>query len=281
MANRAQVHPLDKGGEWFADKTCIQCDVARLVAPGLIAEDDGGRSYFTRPPSSPEEERMAWRALLACPSASIGAPKGEHPPEDAFPWEVAPGAWMLGYNSAESFGATAWFVPRAEGNLMIDAPRWSQRVADAIEARGGLAHVLLTHRDDVADYAKYARRFGARVWIHEEERAAARDASDVFDDDVQVAPGVRAIAVPGHTRGSTVFLVDDRLLFTGDSFEWNRETQDLEAFEDYTWYSWAALAESLARLAREARFEWVLPGHGGWGRSSPNRLLALSERMRR
>lgn len=283
MADVRRRHPKDKGGGWFADTTCLACDIARELAPGLIAEDERGLSYFTRPPATPEEELMAWRALLACPSASIGAPAGRKPPRDAFPFEVAPGAFLVGYNARSSFGANAYFVPRPEGSLLVDAPRYVERLAEALEAQGGVAHVLLTHRDDVADYDRYAARFGARVWIHEADADAAPGATDLIRDEVAVARGVRAIPVPGHTEGSVVFLVDDRLLFTGDSLEWSRATQDLEAWRDFTWHSWEEQARSLARLAETARFEHVLPGHGGRGHAPPDamraRLLALVERM--
>jgi glyoxylase-like metal-dependent hydrolase (beta-lactamase superfamily II)/ferredoxin len=277
MADRRRAHPEDRGGAWFADTTCIACDIARLLAPGLIAEDARGLSYFTREPSTEEERRQAWRAMLACPSASIG---GEKPPPDVFPWELTPGVWMLGYNARESFGATSWLLVRPDGNVMVDAPRWAPALAERIAAMGGVAHVFLTHRDDVADYDKYAARFGASVHIHEADRDAAPDAQ-VFSEELDLAPGLGILATPGHTRGSAMLLADGRWLFTGDSLEWNRETQDLEAFEDFTWYSWAEQKRSLARLAERARFEWVFPGHGGWGRADDmtRRLLALVDRM--
>lgn len=284
MADRRQRHPFDRGGGWFVDTTCMDCDVARQLAPGLVEADEDGLSYFARPPATPEEERMAWRALLACPTASIGAPPGARAPADAFPHEVAPGAWLVGYNARHSFGANSYFVPRPGGNLLVDAPRWVERLADELERRGGVAHVLLTHQDDVADYDRYAARFGARVWIHEAERGAAPDATDLLRGDAEVAPGVRALAVPGHTRGSVCYLLDDRLLFTGDTLAWSRERDDLHAFPNQTWYSWRVLADSLEALAERARFEWVLPGHGGRGRAPPDdmrrRLLALVARMR-
>ncbi|HET6405592.1 MAG TPA: MBL fold metallo-hydrolase, partial [Candidatus Thermoplasmatota archaeon] len=247
------------------------------LAPGLIAEDARGLSYFTREPATEEERYQAWRAMLACPSASIG---GAKPPDDVFPWEMTPGVWMLGYNARHSFGATSWLVPRPEGNLMIDAPRWVPRLAERLEAMGGVARILLTHQDDVADYEKYAERLGAEVWIHEDDRGAAPGAR-TFRDEVELQRGVRAIPVPGHTRGSAMFLVDDAWLFTGDSLEWTPE--GLNAFEDFTWYSWSEQKRSLARLAERARFEWVLPGHGAWGQAPADemrrRLLALVERM--
>lgn len=283
MADRRRAHPADRGGGWFVDSTCIDCDVARLLAPNLIGADARGLSHFLRAPSTPEEEAMAWRALLSCPTGSIGAPEGARPPPDVLPLRVAPHAYLLGYNARDSFGASAWFVPRPEGNLLVDAPRFVPRLAEWIESMGGIADVLLTHRDDVADYDRYAERFGARVHIHEEDADAAPRATHVFRDNHEPAPGVRALHVPGHTRGSVCYLVDS-MLFTGDSLYWSRERQDLSAFRGATWYSWEAQTQSLARLADAARFEWILPGHGGWGRAPPDemdrRLRTLVERMR-
>lgn len=308
MADARRRHPRDRGGAWFADTTCIACDVARLLAPGLIAEDARGLSYFTREPATEEERRQAWRAMLACPSASIG---GEKPPPDVFPWELTPGVWMLGYNARESFGATSWLLARPEGNVMVDAPRWSSALAERIDAMAadgvvsaraaggrqrrsqlvesaatersafdGVAHIFLTHRDDVADHDRYAARFGATEWIHEDDADAAPGAR-TFRDETTLARGLRMIPTPGHTRGSAMLLADERHLFTGDSLAWDRESQDLAAFKDFTWYSWAEQKRSLARLAETARFEWALPGHGGWGRADdmPRRLRALVARM--
>jgi glyoxylase-like metal-dependent hydrolase (beta-lactamase superfamily II) len=150
---------------------------------------------------------------------------------------------------------------------------------------GGIAHILLSHRDDVADADKYARQFGARVWIHREDRSAAPYATDLLDDGSapSIAGGVRAIPLPGHTRGSVAYLLEDRVLFSGDSLAWSPRERDLIAFRDACWYSWTELTESLGKLAAY-RFEWLLPGHG-WLAHLPAgemsaRLLALVARMR-
>ncbi|GJH12755.1 hypothetical protein CBA19CS11_27975 [Caballeronia novacaledonica] len=51
------------------------------------------------------------------------------------------------------------------------------------DSSGGIAHILLSHRDDVEYAEKYARQFGARVWIHREEnRLAAPCATDIRID---------------------------------------------------------------------------------------------------
>jgi glyoxylase-like metal-dependent hydrolase (beta-lactamase superfamily II) len=168
---------------------------------------------------------------------------------------------------------------------MVDAPRFTRFLAEPIEARGGIAHILLSHRDDVADAEQYAQRFGARVWIHADDQRAAPYATDVVTgiEPVGVAPGVTIIPTPGHTKGSMVFEVDRTYLFTGDSLSWNRRNDDLEAFRDVCWWSWPEQTRSLERLASLARFEWVLPGHGGRGHRPADemhdRLVGLVNRM--
>jgi hypothetical protein len=42
-------------------------------------------------------------------------------------------------------------------------PRWTEHLVHAIELRGGLALVLLTHRDDVADAARYRCALSPRI----------------------------------------------------------------------------------------------------------------------
>jgi glyoxylase-like metal-dependent hydrolase (beta-lactamase superfamily II) len=147
---------------------------------------------------------------------------------------------------------------------MIDTPRWSVELADRYERLGPVTDVLLTHRDHAAHGRQYADRYGARLWIHEGDLAAAPSADQVVRglDPVEVAPGVVVHPLPGHTEGSVLYLVDDQYCFSGDSFYWSRGSGDLEVAEAVTWYDIRVLAASLARTAPVIRFEWVLPGHG-------------------
>src|SRR5581483_1437881 len=126
-----------------------------------------GQSVFARQPATPEELAMAWRARLLCPTASVRAAARGPRPDGVFPEPLTDGVWRLGYNARSSWGAHSYLVRRPEGNAMVDAPRWTAAAVAAIETLGGLSDILLTHRDDVADAGRYARRFAARVWIHE------------------------------------------------------------------------------------------------------------------
>jgi glyoxylase-like metal-dependent hydrolase (beta-lactamase superfamily II) len=157
-------------------------------------------------------------------------------------------------------------------------------VVAQFEAWGGLADILLTHRDDVGDAERYAAHFGARVWIHEADRDAARFADRIIAgrEVAETGADLIAIPVPGHTAGSVAYLYGQRCLFSGDSLAWSFERNDLEAFKDYCWYSWPEQIKSLRRLA-DYRFEWVFAGHGGShylpAGEMNARLKALLERM--
>lgn len=284
MARLANRHPGNVEGEWYVDDRCIDCDVARHHAPELIHALADGQSVVVRQPETPADELLMWRAAMACPTRSIGTTDRRPDPDGVYPWEVTPGVWMTGFNDRRSFGAYSWWVPANErrGGLLFDAPHWNRMVVDAIEARGGLEHVLLSHRDDVADAERYADRFGARVWIHEADRDAAPYATDVVvgDDEAEVAAGVVAFPVPGHTRGSMLYVVDDEWLFTGDSFAWSPDHEQLYAFRGATWYSWDALRQSLDRFARSShRFSWVFAGHGRWHGSTRDEMHRALEQL--
>ena len=278
-------NPDSAPGDWYIDTACIDCGASRHVAPDLIVARRG-KSVFARQPSAPEERLAAWRAVLVCPTASVRSEtKQRRPREEIFPQELTAGVWRCGFNARSSFGAHSYFAARPTGNLLVDSPRFAAELVKWFEQAGGIAHVLLSHQDDVADAHKYAERFEARVWIHRDDRSAAPYATDLLEGESPrtIAPGLVAIPVPGHTRGSVVYLLDDRVLFSGDSLAWSMKEQDLAAFRDVCWYSWSALTASLTKLA-DYRFEWLLPGHG-WpvhltAEEMKTRLLALVSRMR-
>ena len=283
MPKLADRNPASAPGDWYIDARCIDCGASREVAPGLIVHRRG-KSVFARQPSGEEEERAAWRAVLVCPTVSVGTESHREQPADLFPQELAPGVYRCGYNAESSFGAHAYLVKRPEGNLLVDSPRHVGKLVRRLEDLGGVSDILLSHQDDVADAGRYAKDFGARVWIHEDDARAAPYATDLLrgGEPREIRKRLLAIPLPGHTKGSVAYLLEDSYLFTGDSLAWSRERKDLQAFRDACWYSWSEQTKSLAKLAVH-RFEWVLAGHGGSVRlpqeEMRSRLAALVERM--
>lgn len=284
MADPARRHPGNVAGPWFVDTTCIDCDVSRQCAPGLFGTA-GGQAVVTHQPATEPERRAATRALLACPAGSIGASGQQLEAEGLFPEPIEDGVGYCGYAARDSFGASSYFVARPQGNLLVDSPRFVPPLVRHFEAAGGLSLVLLTHRDDVAEAERYAAHFGARVVIHEDDGRAAPFATDVLrgGEPIELRPGLVALPAPGHTKGSLLYLLEERFLFSGDSLYFSRGRGRLAAFRDATWYSWEEQARSLARLVGR-RFEWVLPGHGSRAKGDAEewsrQLAALAESMR-
>jgi glyoxylase-like metal-dependent hydrolase (beta-lactamase superfamily II) len=233
------------------------------MAPELLEERDG-RSVFVRQPLTDDEVVAAWRAVEVCPTAAVRAPHELKRPANLFPQGLTADVFRLGFNARASYGAHSYFATTAGARVMVDAPRWSSHLANWMSERGGLNYILLTHRDDVADAERYGRHFGARVWIHEHDAESAPFATDIWRGDrpKETIAGIKVLAVPGHTRGSVMYLVEDRYLFTGDSLSWNTKTRSLEAFRDVCWYDWSEQLRSLQRLLTET-FSWVLAGHRG------------------
>ena len=264
MAERERSVPENVTGSFFVDASCIDCDTCRQLAPATFAEA-AEYSYVQMQPRAPGELRAAYQALVACPTGSIGADDKRESIRavDDFPLPLAGGVSYCGFASPKSFGGSSYFVQHTAGNWLIDAPRYVERLARSLEQRGGIRYIFLTHRDDVADAARYARRFGAERIIHRLEIAAQPDAERVLEgfDPIQLAPGFLAIPTPGHTRGHCALLYGGEFLFAGDHLWWSRSLGRLNASRDVCWYSWSQQVASVA-LLEKYDFEWVLPGHG-------------------
>jgi glyoxylase-like metal-dependent hydrolase (beta-lactamase superfamily II) len=204
-------------------------------------------------------------ALVSCPTSSIGS-RSKLPVIDAieaFPEPLGDGVHFCGFASESSYGAQSYLLLRPSGNVLVDSPRALPRLFDRIEELGGVRWMFLTHRDDVADHAKIAERFGCTRIIH--ARDVTTDTRDVEmtiegDEPTTLADDLVVIPVPGHTRGSSALLYRDLALFSGDHLFANASGDALHAYRSVCWWSWDAQKRSLEKLL-DLDFEWLLPGH--------------------
>ena len=266
MANKSKRLDVNVAGNFYVDATCINCDACRQLAPSSF-EEVGDYSAVLHQPVSDQETREAYRALLACPTGSIGTEQSDNILLQAakadFPLPVEGDVYYCGFNSETSFGANSFFVQHPEGNWLIDSPRYLKSLVEAFDRMGGVAQIFLTHEDDVADAARYAQRFGAKRIIHRADAHAMPDAEVIIDGGHAQSYGdlFHIIPVPGHTAGSLCLLYRNRFLFTGDHLWWEPETNELASPRQLVWDS-EALRRSIETLAAYP-FEWVLAGHGG------------------
>ena len=267
MANYAERLPENVPGDFFVDATCIDCDACRQIAPATF-RDHGDQSSVYRQPETQEETRLALMSLVACPTGSIGATR-KHDMRigiDAFPSLLADNLYFCGYTSESSFGAWSYLIVRPArdgGNVLIDSPRFAGPLVKTITAMGGVRTMFLTHRDDIADHASFAKKFGCRRVMHAADGALRLGIEQVIEGEAEVRldDDLVAIPVPGHTRGHMVLLYKNKFLFTGDHLSWSVQRETLTAFRSVAWYSWTEQTRSMERLL-DYDFEWVLPGHG-------------------
>jgi glyoxylase-like metal-dependent hydrolase (beta-lactamase superfamily II)/ferredoxin len=270
-------------GDFFVDSTCIDCDACRQIAPETFSED-GDYSIVHHQPQTVAEVRRAMMALVACPTASIGASEHHdaHIGIDAFPSLIDENVFYCGFNAESSFGAWSYLIIRPEaegGNVLIDSPRFATQLEKKIDAMGGVRTMFLTHKDDVADHRRFAERFGCERVMHADDGAARLKTEQVIhgDEPVRLDQDLIAIPVPGHTRGHMVLLYRDKFLFTGDHLAWSPKRETLTAFRSACWYSWPEQIKSMEKL-RDYSFEWVLPGHGRIHHDNASNMRAHLER---
>lgn len=266
MAKLQQRRSQNISGDLYVDSTCIDCDTCRWMAPEVFDYADGQSAVYHQPQN--ETERLkAMQALLACPTASIGTvekPRDIVSVQQSFPIPVADNIYHCGFHAENSFGAASYFIQRPEGNILVDSPRFAPPLVSQLENMGGIRYMYLTHRDDVADHQKFRDRFGCDRILHEDEiNAGTRNIEMPITgiEPLQLAPDLLIITVPGHTKGHTVLLYQNKFLFSGDHLAWSARLNQLIAFRSANWYSWPATTESMRKLANYD-FEWVLPGHG-------------------
>jgi glyoxylase-like metal-dependent hydrolase (beta-lactamase superfamily II)/ferredoxin len=262
MADPRRRLPANAPGDFFVDDTCIDCDLCRQIAPETFRAE-GDVSVVSRQPAAAPELRRAEMALVTCPTASIGTLERHDLAAAiaAFPEPVEGEVFFCGYASEKSFGGSSYLIRRPEGNVLVDSPRFTEPLVRRIEAMGGVALMLLSHADDVADHAKFHERFGAARVMHEADAAFEAEHPLAGREPLRLAPDLLAIPTPGHTAGHVAYLYRDRFLFTGDHLWGEPETSRLGASRRYCWHSWSEQRRSMERL-RDVEFEWVLPGHG-------------------
>lgn len=254
-------------GDFFVDSSCIDCDLCRQLAPATFSRTDRrAQSYVARQPAGEGEQHRALMALVTCPTSSIGTTRKLDTKAAArsLPEPIADDVYFCGWASEASYGAASWLIRRPGGNVLVDSPRAASTLLERLDELGGVRWMFLSHRDDVADHAKFRERFGCERVIHRADAVGdTRDAERIVEGGapIALADDLAIVPVPGHTRGSCVLIYRETYAFTGDHVWATDDGTGLEAGRGVCWYSWPEQKRSMEKLAAH-RFTHVLPGHG-------------------
>jgi glyoxylase-like metal-dependent hydrolase (beta-lactamase superfamily II)/ferredoxin len=266
MPSSRTRRPENVAGDLFVDDSCIDCDTCRWMAPATF-DRAGAMSRVHSQPADDASRHEALKALVSCPTGSIRSEQrlAELPEAmAALPAALEGPVFHCGWAAEASFGAASWLVQRETGNVLVDSPRYTPQLAKRLEELGGVHTLFLTHKDDVADHARFAEHFGARRVLHAADVVPGTEDVEIMlegEDDVALADDLLVIPTPGHTEGSLCLLVGDRFLFSGDHVYWNDDHQALRTTRAYCQFDWDVQRASVERLASH-RFRWILPGHG-------------------
>ncbi|XP_078160901.1 metallo-beta-lactamase family protein isoform X3 [Carex rostrata] len=263
--------PQNVEGNFFVDHTCIDCDTCRWMAPDFFARIDK-MSAVTKQPASKDENIKALQALLSCPTNSIHTEKKMKEVVEVnktFPLPIdesdIPGVYHCGYHSEKSYGAAPYFISHPEGNIMVDVPKYTEILAREIDKLGGIRYLFLTHKDDIAEHDKWAKRFKCERIMHigdVEYRTEDVERKLHGDGPWTIGSDFELVHTPGHTDGSVcLYYRPMKVLFTGDHLCLSGETGDLDMVLIYNKQSDILQLDSVRKLL-DLNFNWILPGHG-------------------
>ncbi|XP_030526688.1 uncharacterized protein LOC115738250 [Rhodamnia argentea] len=266
---RRRRRPQNVDGDFFVDGSCIDCDTCCWMAPQIFTRVDEMSAVFKQP-ANKEERLKALQALISCPTSSIHTDKPAPDvlmAHDTFPIPIDEqkllGVYHCGYHSEKSYGASSYLILRAEGNILIDSPRYTGRLARKIEMLGGVHTMFLTHKDDIADHKKWRERLGCYRILHSDDLEVSTAEVEIKLEGRgpwNLGRDIELIHTPGHTEGSVCLLYKPlEVIFTGDHLIMT--PTGLSIIEQYNRCSVAAQLNSVKKLV-DLDFRWIVPGHG-------------------
>ncbi|HZG81363.1 MAG TPA: MBL fold metallo-hydrolase [Brevibacillus sp.] len=163
-------------------------------------------------------------------------------------------------------GCLSYMVVSGEEALVIDPSRFTDVYLDAAKKEGArISHIVDSHlhADHISGGRHLAQLSGADYYMMKSEGAVFSFKPMEEHDRIRFAEvdlRVLAVKTPGHTPGSVSFVVNDKLLFSGDTlFVGGLGRPDLGGKAD----EWAqdlydTVSEKIAAMADDVI---VLPGH--------------------
>ena len=158
----------------------------------------------------------------------------------------------IGTEPSFAIGQRALLVPHGDANVMWDCiTLLDDETADAVEARGGLEAIAISHPHYYSGMVEWAHRFDCPIHLHAADREwimRLDDRIELWDGETKdVGEGLTLIRCGGHFAGGTVMHVDDVVL-SGDI---------VQVIPDREWVSFMYSYPNLIPLAEDAIYRIV------------------------
>jgi glyoxylase-like metal-dependent hydrolase (beta-lactamase superfamily II)/rhodanese-related sulfurtransferase len=266
------VRPEDQRAEW--------------QIPGSV-HFDAYEALKAKDPSAMEGADLPGRLLVAtvCGAGKTSAVAAEQLRSqgfEAYSLEGGMKAWSLAWNTAEvsvpgtearivqlrrtGKGCLSYLIGSDGEAAMVDAALDPEVYRSLADSQGWkVTRVLDTHihADHLSRSRKLAELTGATFYLPEDAPVSYPHSSIGDGQAIEIGRSrLEAIRTPGHTKESTCYLLDGRVLFTGDTlFLTGVGRPDLEATPKQAKEKTRALYRSLLRLVDLPSETVVLPGH--------------------
>ncbi|MFZ4640787.1 MAG: MBL fold metallo-hydrolase [Nodosilinea sp.] len=166
-------------------------------------------------------------------------------------------------------GGTAYLIVnnsplQTQGNLLIDAPPWTQATQDFLAARGGVRWLFITHREALGRAAMIQKTLNCELVIQEQEAYLLPGTpTTTFHQSFCFNPQTEALWTPGHSPGSACVYHRDYggILFTGRHLLPNPQgdIQPLRLAKTFHWPRQLAQVEALRHRFREGDLAYFCP----------------------
>lgn len=165
----------------------------------------------------------------------------------------------------DTLGGTAYLIILENSNLLIDCPAWDDTTLNFLQNQGGVASLLITHRDGIGKAQAIQEALGCAIAIQEQEAYLLPGASvTLFQHSATLTPQTRAIWTPGHTPGSACLYYAGfgGVLFTGRHLLPTPQTalSLVKTAKTFHWPRQLQSARSLLEQFTPETLSWVCPG---------------------
>lgn len=198
---------------------------------------------------------------------------------------IQPDVWETDVeNPFEGLYTHAYLLQRDDGNVLFYNTGHPGEL-EQMAALGGVRRQYLSHRDELGDSLNtIAERFGAELAGHEaelEDFSRFRRPTIVMSRRETQLGNIEVIPTPGHSPGSTCFLVHSPLgrdyLFTGDTLWLKNGTTPATAYfpESSQLDDYVKSLGTLRDLAPDVMIASATSGHGGYRDIEPGQWPGL------
>jgi len=189
----------------------------------------------------------------------------------------------IGTEPKFAIGQRALLVPWGGSNLLWDCVTLlDDDTAAAVEARGGLRAIAISHPHYYSAMVEWAHRFGCPVLLHEADREwimRPDDAIELWSGDTrELGDGLTLVRCGGHFAGGTVLHRADGTLLAGDIVQVIPDRTHVSFMYSYPNYIPLPEAEIRGILAALEPFDYERILGAWWGTVIPGDGRAIVER---